>query len=483
MASNYSDDEVSIASEVSSIDIADDRKSDKKTEPYFPLKMLKDRKTEMYIKFAKVMVLLQGPYTAGRSLVAREVTKVFKYSSRVLSDDTYRKDRRTICKHEETEEFYDYFRKESRRAFEDCNNLLIIDSTMSNKVQNAYYCALALAMKYVVLVVPPLVTGDQKDPWPDTSQAASFRFAKAHIPAASQFQHMFCGWFLHDIDSVELRHIAALYLQDCIEDIHDFKDMFSKVNIPGCKVTTATDDREFSSAITNRYFKLEQDRQDQDLAYAVTKVFNNQLFSMNNYFNNEDVQANYGKMSKLTVSGFVVSPHMIAARVKLNFNQKKLWDMQDDLDENSKFPLFCASEIIDTIKSELPSVEIKRASSKSNPTIVPSHTCHDPTQNIHPTTRGRACHIVLGKAPNAPPRNVDYDVQFALRRLRNSLKSEAAKDGVPVFELDRCVVRRLGKYWLIDLNQVVSVDGFFASCVKPYPYEEAMEGGIARQRK
>ncbi|KAG8194246.1 hypothetical protein JTE90_024576 [Oedothorax gibbosus] len=473
-----SDEEESIVSEVSNLALGDDKNS--KPEHYFPLQMVTDKKTEMYVKFAKVMVIIQGPYTHLRSLASPDVSKAFPYASRVLSDDTYRKDRKTICKYEETEEFYEYFKRESRRALENCDNLLLLDSTMSNKQQNSYYCAIALRMKYVVLVVPPIVTGLHKENWPSRSQAASFRKSDTFIQAATQFQHLFCGWYLHDVDCDELRHIATLYLQDCIEDIPDFKDMFSKVNVPGGKVTKDMDDREFASAIASRYFKLDEKRQ--DLAYCVTKHFNNQLFSMNEYFKNEHVQKNYGKMSKLIISGFVVSPHMIAARVKLNFHQKNLWDMPDELDENGKFPLCCVSELVDKMKDELPQVDINLVSSKNNPTIVNSHTCHDPTQNILPHVKGRACHIVLGKAPGAPARNVDYDVQFALRRLRNSMKPEA-QGSVANIPLSRCVVRRLGKYWLIDLNEMLSVDGFFASCIKPYPYENAMEGSNSRTWK
>ncbi|KAG8201114.1 hypothetical protein JTE90_028782 [Oedothorax gibbosus] len=475
MASYCADEEESIASEVSKVALDDDKQLyDKPEQQYFPLKMVADRKTEMYVKFAKVMVIIQGPYTDLRSRVSPDALKSFPYASRVLSDDTYRKDRCTICKYEETEEFYEYFRQESRRSLENCDNLLLLDSTMSNKQQNSYYCAIALRMKYVVLVVPPIVTGLHKENWPSRSQAASFRQSDTFIQAATQFQHLFCGWYLHDVDSDELRHLAALYLHDCIEGIPDFKDMFSKVPVPGGKkVTKDMDDQEFASAIVSRYFKLDEKRQ--DLAYCVTKHFNNALFSMNEYFKNEDVQKNYGKMSKLMISGFVVSPHMIAARVRLNFHQKSLWDMPDELDENVKSPICCVSELVDKMKDELPQVEINLVSSKANPTIVNSHTCHDPTQNIHPTAKGRACHIVLGKAPGAPARNVDYDVQFALRRLRNSMKAEA-QGSVANIPLSRCVVRRLGKYWLIDLNEMLSVDGFFASCVKPYPYENAMEG-------
>lgn len=194
------------------------------------LPMLHNRKTEMYVKFAKVMVLFQGPYTESRTKEIEKVMSTFKYASEVISDKTYMKHQRTECSIERTEEFYAYFSGETKRALEEGNNLVVLDPTISNKIQDQYYLALAHRMQYVFLVYPPMVTqtGGYTN-WPARSQALSFKQAGTFIQGSNSFKHLFCGWFLHDVDSKELRHAGKLYVQDCLEGISEFRNIFSRV--------------------------------------------------------------------------------------------------------------------------------------------------------------------------------------------------------------------------------------------------------------
>ncbi|XP_071037971.1 2',3'-cyclic-nucleotide 3'-phosphodiesterase-like [Parasteatoda tepidariorum] len=437
---------------------------------YF-LHMLRDRKTEMYVKFAKVMVICQGPYTEDRLKMATEVEKIFKSSSRVLSDNTYRSEFKTTCSPDGTEEFFTYLKQEVKIALESGYNLIYIDTTLSNFWQNQYYIAAAKKMQYTVLVLPPVVT---KKPnvmsWPKGSQADSFhKILKARIQAPNMFQHLFCGWFLHDIDSEELRNECALYANDLIENIPDFREWFSKGN------------KEEDVTFT-RYFDLIKEDVEkkklvmrEDLAFCPVKVFEND-FSMQEYFDKPIVREHYGRMSKLHIVGFVISPHMVAARVKLTHKQKELWEMDDKASENQEklFKLQFPTKLYESL-SELPPLdpEVKRICSKSNNTIVKADSVFDPTDLIPPFAKGRSAHIVLGTSLKASHADIDYGVAFALNREFSASKQEDLE--IEVVDIGRSQVKRIGKYWIVYLKDTLYVNGFFASCLKPEEFDTPVQ--------
>ncbi|GBO06746.1 hypothetical protein AVEN_60430-1 [Araneus ventricosus] len=445
---------------------------DKVSVNYFPLKMNKDKKTEMYVKFAKVMVIAQGPYSDERAKTFETAKKVFKYTSSVISDEKFKEQYRTKCSPENAETFYDYFKDTARKALEEGNNLLIIDSTMSNIHQNRYYVALAYKMQYVLLIMPPVVMRSSNNSWPKGSLADSFRIeASTVIQPANMFQHLFCAWYLHDLDSHELRHVASLYIQDCMEGIPEFNNLMRR-NCP----SQDPDGEEVSLIDAVRHYYCLVDKR-QDVAYCSVKVFGDAMRAMNEYFKKESVVNTYGKMSKLLIAGFVISPHMIAARVKLTHQQKDFWEMEDELDENfveriDPKPL-CPSKLLEESKGELPDIEVQLIASKSNQTLINTgQTVHEPLGSIPRFAKGRACHIVLGKTIGAPSYHVDYDVQFALNRENKAMK---AKADLPLYNLERCVAKRIGKYWFIYLKEMLRVDAFFASCVKPFAYDDAIK--------
>ncbi|GBN79651.1 hypothetical protein AVEN_204394-1 [Araneus ventricosus] len=441
---------------------------DKAPVEYFPLKMVKDKKTEMYVKFAKVMVVVQGPCTDIRKENSEMIETTFKYTSCIVSDKKFSKDTRTSCSYENAEEFYEYFKGTARQALEEGNNLLVIDSTMSNIEQNKYYVALAYKMQYVVLVVPPVVMKTSRYFWPKGSLAASFRNeGKTVIQPTNMFQHLFCAWYLHDIDSHELRHDASLYIQDCLEEIPEFKKLMDK----NCLKTGPDDEKLSLIDAVRQYYCLTDKRQ--DLAFCAVKILGNSMRLMNEYFKKQSVQDTYGKMSKLYIAGYIISPHMIAARVKLTHAQKDLWEIEEDIDEStledSEEKCIGPWKLLEDSKKELPDVKVQLISSKSNQTLINTgRTVHEPLESIHHFAKGRACHIVLGKAAGASPHHVDFGVQFALNRERRAVKAKAT---LPVYELERCVVKRNGKYWFIYLRENMCIDGLFASCVKPYPFD------------
>ncbi|KAF8771455.1 hypothetical protein HNY73_018876 [Argiope bruennichi] len=432
--------------------------------------MNKDKKTEMYVKFAKVMVIAQGPYSDERAYEFETVKKVFKYASCVITDETFRDRFNDLCSPENAEAFYDYFQETARRALEEGHNLLVIDSTMSNIHQNRYYVALAYKMQYVILVIPPIVMKTSNNTWPEGSLADSFRTeASTIIQPVNMFQHLFCAWYLHDFDSHELRHLASLYIQDCIEGIPEFNNIICR-NIPN----QDPDGEELSPIdAVRQYYDLIDKRQ--DLAYCAVKVFGNAMKAMNEYFKKEAVVNAYGKMSKLLIVGFVISKNMIAARVKLTHQQKDFWEMDDELDEDvtKSLKLLCPSQLLEESKRELEDIEVQLISSKSNQTLINTgEVVHKPLENISHFAKGRACHIVLGKKNDAPSYNVDYAVQFALRREKNAMKEKA---DIQPYDLETCLVKKMGGYWFIYLKEMYRVDAIFASCVKPFAFDDAIK--------
>ncbi|GFS65013.1 uncharacterized protein NPIL_259911 [Nephila pilipes] len=442
---------------------------------YFPLKMTNDKKTEMYVKFAKVMVISQGSYK-GRTEAIKSVENQFKYTSCILSDESFRKQSKISCCLENVEDFYDYLMHSSQKALEEGNNVLIIDSTMPSTKQNQYYAALAYKMQYVVLVLPPVVTNSVTH-WPKDSFANSFQSVTV-IQPTNMFQHLFSAWYLHDIDSHELRHEASLYIQDCMEVVPEFRDFMCKICTVGSKLyfEEDSDEKEILPIDSIRKFYFLTNKR-QDLAFCALKIFGNALRVMNEYFKKEIVQNNYGKMSKLLIAGFIISPYMIAARVKLTHHQRDLWEMEDEMDESRIHSLRSKPvgplTLLYQTKEDLPGLDdVRLIASKSNQTLITGQTVGEPLNIIPKFGKGRACHIVLGKAPNAPPYQVDYGVQFALHRENMARKSNA---DIKVEELDRCVMKRIGKYWFIYLKEMLKVDAIFASCVKPYSFGDPID--------
>ncbi|KAF8785919.1 2' like protein [Argiope bruennichi] len=444
---------------------------DKAVVKYFPLKMVQDKKTEMYIKFAKVMVLVQGSYTEEREKNSELIEKTFKHCSAVVSDKKFTSSYNKACSYKETKLFYDYFRCMIRRALENCDNLLLIDSTVPNSDLNKYCIAFAYKMQYIVLVVPPVVmnASDCSEVWPKNSLAASFRDeAKKVIQPTNVFQHLFCAWYLHDVDSYELRDNASLYIKDCLEGIEEFhtnmKENCSKIGVDGEELIDAV----------RQYYNLTDKRQ--DLAFCAVKMFDCSMELVNEYFEKHFVANNYGKMSKLYIVGYIISPEMIAARVRLTHAQKDLWEMVEEIDENtfeiSRIQSPGPFKILENLKKELPDIDVETYSTKSQQSLCKANqTVHDPLQTIHPSAKGRACHIVLGKSSDARPLHVDYGVQFALNKER---RFERSKTRLNIHELEDCVVKKIDKYWFIYLREVMTVDALFASCVKSEPVADSV---------
>lgn len=418
----------------------------------YALRMNSDRRTEMYVKFAKVMIIFQGPVTDKRSQAVSTLASKFKHSIRIISDETYKSETHKHFEPESTEEFYEYFRSRAKKACEDGYNLIVIDPSMSNADEIKYYFFLAQTFQYVVLPVPCLVTGKsncdeessgRKQRKRIDCQAKSFANMRHPIEHHNLFKHLYCGWFLHDIDSRELREEASLYIQDCFE-IKDFEEMM-------CRTCNRN---QFKS-----HYKLDNIKQ--DLASCIVKIFSSPS-DMMLYMSQKSFQNHYGVMSKLYIVGFIVSPHIIAARVKLTHEQKSLWDLPDDLDEQKKEPSVYPSELLKSSKVVLQNEEVTLLASKCNRTIVSGNCNEKPTETIPSNSRGRSCHIVLGTVKNAPARNINYDIPFAV--YRENCVVQKYPDEVRPYELPRSLLRRIGKYWFIYLKESIVVNGFFATC-------------------
>ncbi|GIY55991.1 uncharacterized protein CDAR_516851 [Caerostris darwini] len=452
--------------------------NDKVLANYLPLQMLKEKKTEMYVKFAKLMVIAQGIHGED---TFDEVKTVFNYTSCVLSDKSFMKDCHKTCLPDTTEEFYRYLKYSSQKALEEGNNLLVIDSTMSNTEQNRFYIALAYKMQYVILVVPPIVIKEHSQ-WPKYSFASSF-FIKTStvIQPTNMFQHLFCAWYLHDNDSYELRNEISLYLQDCLKGIPKFKNVIQRnclvqddENDSDCKKDSSSEEFSLIDAIKD-YYNLNDKRQ--DIAFCAVKIFGNSMKIMNEYFKKESVQSNFGKISKLYITGFIVTPNILAARVHLTRKQVDLWEREEVYDEHTvtdKSPIVGPFSLLQESKQDLPNVDnVRLIASKSNPTLINTGNApSDPLKSIPHYARGRACHIVLGRVKNAPTYQIDFGVQFALNREDKMARN---KEDFETVELERCVVKQIGKYWFIYLRENLSVDAFFSSCVKPYPFDDPIK--------
>ncbi|KFM76926.1 2',3'-cyclic-nucleotide 3'-phosphodiesterase, partial [Stegodyphus mimosarum] len=413
---------------------------------YFSLVMVKDRKTEMYVKFAKVMVIFQYLKLKHNGNILKHLAEKFKTTGYIISDSTFSEHTLTPYDPENTDAYYSYFKERCKEGCKNGANLIVIAPSMTNMHQNEYYLYLAQKTQYVVLVVPPLVTENYPS---DHGQAKSFLDINVKIKSSNNFQHLFCAWFLHEKDSVELRNEAELYVRDCFENSIDFKDYFSKI----CSV------EDFRT-----HYNLHHKRQ--DLAYCMTAMFRS-IIDTHAYFREESVQKFYGKMAKLFIVGFIVSPHMIAARVKLTQEQKKLWKLPNDLEESCPISVY-PSELIEKSKVKQ-DVEVTLSSSKCNRTLTYSgQTIHAPTESILPYFRGRSCHIVLGRVTDAPIRNADYDVQYAVYRETNAIKSNADFHDD---DIGRSIVRRIGRYWFVYLKETLCVEGFFTSYVKAENYD------------
>ncbi|GIY94668.1 uncharacterized protein CEXT_169671 [Caerostris extrusa] len=350
---------------------------------------------------------------------------------------------------------------------------------MSNVEQNQYYIALAYKMQYVILVVPPVAINVSNSMWPKHSFASSFGAQTAtYIQPVNMFQHLFCAWYFHDCDSHQLRNEVSLYIQDCLDGIPGFYNIMhrncrtlddegqnGKKNLDGEEMQLIDD--------IKHYYNLNDKRQ--DLAYCAVKVIGSSMKAMNEYFKKDIVLSNYGKMSKLLIVGFIITPYILAARVKLTRTQVDLWEMEDLLDESTakEHNFIGPLSLLQESKQKLPDVEVQLISSKSNPTLInAAKSVEDPLKIISYFARGKACNIVIGKVKNAPTYQVDYGVQFALNMEAKTLNASASLD---ITELDNCIVKRIGKYWFVYLKEMLQIDGFFSSCVKPCPFDDPIK--------
>ncbi|KAF8785932.1 hypothetical protein HNY73_011419 [Argiope bruennichi] len=104
--------------------------------------------------------------------------------------------------------------------------------------------------------------------------------------------------------------------------------------------------------------------------------------------------------------GYIISPDMIAARVRLTHAQKDLWEREEEMDvttfEISRIQPPGPWKLFEDSKIELPDIDLKSLSTKSQQSFYNAEqTIHESLQTIHHSAKGRACHIVLGKSSDA----------------------------------------------------------------------------------
>lgn len=422
-----------------SIEVSDDTLEKKaclvdEVEYKFCLPVLTDGKTESYVKVSKILLIVQAIDNRHKSLVKKLKEKYKQIcavwpeantSSRSLMYGSFRD-----CSEEDKRQL---MRENVRQKCQNGFHLVIVNSVLNLEDMRQLY-DLSRELGYVILF----------EPWKldrNTVQMPRER-AMSSLLNGSLINNVFFAWFLNERDSLALRQECVMYMKDCVGKIKEFENMLEKCGAlsdpPG-------------------YFQFGVKALEQDLLYCAFKFCGNSYVASDKEMSLLTTKGVYGQVTKLKVFGFIVSPFAIGAKVKLTHKQKEL------VDRHSKVDMCTYGERRSTFT--------KRAQDKYS--SGRNQTCFSKCESTLETfidkqydaerpyaSRGQISIMTLGYVKSKMPRDAAHELSDAVSRELNAMTNDT---DVESWSIGRSSVYRYGKYWLINLHDMLSVDAILSS--------------------
>ncbi|CAM1321983.1 N4BP2L1 (predicted) [Pycnogonum litorale] len=435
-------------------------------DPTLNFPFLQDRKTVMYMKGSRVMIILRGLSGSGKSTLGASILSKYKQCCIVCSADDYFIQTDGTYQYERTllRDAHEHCQKKAVQACKDGVPVVVVDNTNIKLWEMEFYTKLAQQMDYVVVVVEP------KTPWKFNINELALKNSHSNDRSVlnmrlnqwEDLKPLFFGWFLNCTDSDILQNIAQVYFESCFE-VPEFYDEFQNT-------TGRSKKKDIMS-----YFGTNMMIDNGSILHCTSRFCGGPYRSKTEaYTKTKSVQDNYGKVSILHSIGFFITSTTFGARIKLSKRQLNLWEMDDhELKQNASDA--SSDFLVDSMhRMSLNGAKVKSVSNnhclQNNSLLnVRKSECscmatlrtvnQDLSHQFAPSFgRGSRAHITLGCAPNIHPRQTGLDLVAIIKKETETSKSCA----VPTFEISFGKLRNYGGgLWAIYPNKELLMETLF----------------------
>ncbi len=448
-----------VAQALAVVDISKDDRGDPGLE--FPFLVDDATIAWMTKEDARVMLIMRGLPGSGKSTVVKEVLRVHDGAVVCSADDYFvQEDGEYKFDQSLLKEAHNASQQKAVEACERGVRVVVVDNTNVLRWEMGSYFKTANIRGYRVVLAEP------KTPWRMDPKELAERNSH-NVPEETirkrlgEFQVViptYYAWFLSTRDSKALSSYGRRFLVRCLEQCADFRHDFEAIC---CKVDDALN-------YYNRDACVHSSRQ---ILHCTAKFCGKN--GGNDYAALAVVGDNLGKVSTLSVIGFVFTKDTLGARVMLDSDQLELWGQDDE--EKFEIDRCGGSGQLTPRKSGEGKGQNKKGSSASpsassrrrsedlfDPELASSvrEDAYEVSNRFMPVaSKGRRAHLTLGTAGRVGMVTTGLDVLEACRAEAMTQQGELEP---LTFDLENGSLRRYSQeLWVLYLERRAIFDAIF----------------------
>lgn len=255
---------------------------------------------------------MRGLPGSGKSFLAKQITQRYRCSNIVCSADHYFMLQDGKYSHEQTKlgEAHKYCQETCKKAMVIEKKHIVIDNCNIQRFEIQNYFNLAKANNYLTLIVEPQTSWkfDIKVLAANNIHRCSPDYIEGKKSQYIDIQPKYWALFLNEQDSKCIRFLARSHFFECLSLFPVFAKNFSS----SCP-----------NSLYEHYYNIDTNK-----ILHCTMCF----ITPNNcsYSSEKLVLQSVGKYFKLQISGFIFTPRVTAAVIKLRKSQLKLWKSEDN---------------------------------------------------------------------------------------------------------------------------------------------------------
>eukprot|EP00112_Aurelia_sp_Birch-Aquarium-sp1_P002102 Seg1229.2 transcript_id=Seg1229.2/GoldUCD/mRNA.D3Y31 product="2' 3'-cyclic-nucleotide 3'-phosphodiesterase" protein_id=Seg1229.2/GoldUCD/D3Y31 len=279
--------------------------------------------TVEFCRASKVMYFLRGLPGSGKTTIAKEIAIIYGHNAAICSADDYTVNEEGAYqwRQSEYEQTHKLCLEKARSLCEEARNVIIIDNTniYLDKVQP--YFKLCFDYDYIAVIIEP------STPWKyDVEELARRSEHTASQEIISELKSClkpiipyFYGWFFSFDDSKFIQKTGLMAMNNLLK-FREFVEDQSLNLLP--RMQEEFDLRDF--------YTIDKATTGKDMLH-ITACFvdEGQTPWCESYINETNADLFLGKVSKIEIIGWFITPRTIGARIYLSQHQVSLWGKKD----------------------------------------------------------------------------------------------------------------------------------------------------------
>ncbi|XP_064598040.1 2',3'-cyclic-nucleotide 3'-phosphodiesterase-like [Liolophura sinensis] len=280
---------------------------------------IQNDKVVRYIQRSKVMFIMRGLAGAGKSTIVEILQKKYKNSEVCSADNFFSRNGSYEFDKNLLGEAHLNCHSLARVACENKKPVVVIDNTNVMRWEMKAYLELAVKHNYVVIMVTPKTSWrwNPEELARRNKHGVTVEILQKKVTMFQDTIPLYYGWFLNEGDSERLLEMRNWIYQICLQQCPAFREVL-------CRHTGLTEGEEedMNSTLRDHFTRSGS----AGILHCTSRFCRwGKEDGAKQYHDKKIVQSSCGKVFKLVVTGVTITPRTIAARVKLNQRQLKLW--------------------------------------------------------------------------------------------------------------------------------------------------------------